>query len=508
MRPTPIDGRSNAHAKKGRRAMAVRMLALPLLLLASLLTLGAGRATAADCEFVLGFAALRASAPQTVGSCLENELHHPADGITRQRTTGGILLWRKAVNHTSFTDGHRTWVAGPHGLQQRAVAERFDWEPDAGLEIRIGAVVSKTGRFVEEGNAVRRGYRLWANWINGEYGGLKVGDDRYRVELVLYDDGGDAAATASLVRKLITEDEVDFLLGPYSSGLTQSAIEVAEAHDRILVTASGGAESLFTQGFDNYFAVQTPAAQYTRSALQLLAAEGAGSVVIAHADSTFATSVADGARRWAREFGIKVLAVDDYPQVGADLAAIVANAKSLDPDVFIGGGHFNDAVLFLRTIKDQGFRPGATVITVGPSNPQQVALLGRDAEFAIGPTQWEASMGYAGERLGSAADYAARFLSLWDREPTYQAAGATAAALALQHAIEAAGSLDQEAVRHALRDLDVDTFFGPIRFDEQGRNSARSMGLVQIQNGAIAVIAPTGAAAAEIVYPAPAGQGR
>ena len=353
MRPTEFESGAGVRTARG----GLWSLALPLVVLASMFAFGVDRANAADCQFVLGFAALQAAAPDTVGDCLEDELHHPGDGITRQQTTAGILLWRKADNHTSFTDGHRTWVAGPQGLQQRPVGERFAWESDAARLIRIGAVVSETGRFVEEGNAVRRGYRLWANWVNGEYGGLKVGDERYWVELVMYDDAGEAAATRTLVERLITEDQVDFLLGPYSSGLTQSAIEVAEAHDRVLVTASGGAESLFTQGFENYFAVQTPAAQYTRSALQILAAEGAGSVVIAHADSTFAASVAEGARRWADEYGLDVLAVDDYSQGSADLSSVVASANVLEPDVFIGGGHFNDAILFLRAARDLDFQP-------------------------------------------------------------------------------------------------------------------------------------------------------
>lgn len=479
-------------------------LALPALVLASLFAFGVERADAADCEFVLGFAALQSVAPDTVGECLDNELHHPADGITRQATTEGVLLWRKVDNHTSFTDGHRTWVAGPLGLQQRAVGDRFAWESDAGRVIRVGAVVSETGRFVAEGNDVRRGYRLWANWINGEYGGLKVGDARYRVELVMYDDAGEAAATRNLVGRLITEDKVDFLLGPYSSGLTQHALEVADAHGQILVTASGGAESLFTQGFGSFFAVQTPAAQYTRSALQLLAGEGAGSVVIAHPDTAFATSVADGARRWAAESGLDVLAVHEYPQGSAELAAIIAEAKRLGPDVFVGGGHFNDAIQFLRAARELDFRPAAMVITVGPSNPLLVEQLGADAEYVIGPTQWEASMGYAGDLIGSAPDYATRYHALWGRDPTYQAAGASAAALALHHAIEAAGNLDSASVHRALRELEVDTFFGPISFDEQGRNSARAMGLVQIQDGQILVVAPTAAAAADIVYPAPA----
>ena len=106
----------------------------PLVVLAALLWAlgGAGRvAAAADCQFVLGFQALHAMLPDTVGDCVENEQHHPGDGVTHQRTTNGLLVWQKATNHTAFTDGYHTWVVGPDGLRQRLNTERFDWEPAA-----------------------------------------------------------------------------------------------------------------------------------------------------------------------------------------------------------------------------------------------------------------------------------------------------------------------------------------------------------------------------------------
>ena len=93
---------------------------------------GTGRAAAAaDCRFVLGFEALHAMIPDTVGACLENEQHHPGQGVTHQRTTNGLLVWQKAGNHTAFTDGYRTWISGPLGLQQRLNSEQFDWEREA-----------------------------------------------------------------------------------------------------------------------------------------------------------------------------------------------------------------------------------------------------------------------------------------------------------------------------------------------------------------------------------------
>ena len=466
---------------------------------------GAGRAgAAADCKFVLGFKALHAMIPETVGDCLENERHHPGKGVTSQRTKNGLLVWQKATNHTAFTDGYRTWVLGPLGLQKRLNTEQFDWERDAQKVIRIGAAVSATGTYTTEGNDVRQGYRLWLEWVNNEHGGIKVGDDRYKVELVLYDDEGGADTTARLVEKLITEDGVDFLLGPYTSGLTRSAIEVAEKHGTIMVEANGGAESLFAQGFQNLFAVLTPAGDYTQSALELLAAKGAKTVVIAHSDAAFATSVAAGAQHWAAEYGLEVLGVEAYPQDVADVRGIIAEFKGLSPDVFVGGGHFNDTLLFIRTAKELNFNPQAMVLTVGPSNPQLIAEVGADADYAIGPTQWEASMSYRGAHFGTAADYAARYQEMWGQAPTYQAAGSTAAALALHLAIEAAGSLDTDAVRAALRDLDIATFYGPISFDETGKNTAKPMGTIQVQHGEILVVAPSNAAGADLLYPAPA----
>ena len=93
-------------------------------------------AAAADCQFILGFATLKAlidaaEGPEKVGNCLENERFNPQNGEARQHTTGGLLVWRKADNWTAFTDGYRTWANGPYGLQTRLNTEEFSWERPA-----------------------------------------------------------------------------------------------------------------------------------------------------------------------------------------------------------------------------------------------------------------------------------------------------------------------------------------------------------------------------------------
>jgi lipoprotein-anchoring transpeptidase ErfK/SrfK len=105
-------------------------LAAGLLLALGLLAPPAGALAqgAPACRFALGFATLHALLPATVGTCLEDEGHNPTNGDALQRTTTGLLVWRKADNWTAFTDGYRTWVNGPAGLQQRLNSQRFSWE--------------------------------------------------------------------------------------------------------------------------------------------------------------------------------------------------------------------------------------------------------------------------------------------------------------------------------------------------------------------------------------------
>ncbi len=89
------------------------------------------QASADQCFFQLGFANLAKQLPQNVGQCKANEAFNPANGNAEQGTTGGLLVWRKADNWTAFTDGYRTWLMGPAGLQDRLNdGPRFDWEQE------------------------------------------------------------------------------------------------------------------------------------------------------------------------------------------------------------------------------------------------------------------------------------------------------------------------------------------------------------------------------------------
>jgi peptidoglycan/xylan/chitin deacetylase (PgdA/CDA1 family) len=122
-----------------RGCILPRIVKLAALLVLLAVALGFPPGVSAACEFRLGFKTLRDQTPDIVGDCLVDEHHNPENGDGLQETTKGLLVWRKTDNFTAFTDGSRTWVNGPFGLQTRPNAERFDWETGATPAVPVSA---------------------------------------------------------------------------------------------------------------------------------------------------------------------------------------------------------------------------------------------------------------------------------------------------------------------------------------------------------------------------------
>ena len=129
--------------------------------------------------------------------------------------------------------------------------------------------------------------------------------------------------------------------------------------------------------------------------------------------------------------------------------------------------------------------------------------LGDAATYAGGSTQWQETMSYDGLYLGTPQDFYERYVGRYDMTPTYQAAESAAAGFVLQYALEQAGTTETEAVRQALLDMDIQTFYGDINFNETGANVAHAMAAGQILDGQFSIVWPPEAAVADFVYPDP-----
>ena len=378
-----------------------------------------------------------------------------------------------------------------------------------GDTIVLGAAVSLTGKYSTSGKNTQDGYDLAVKRIN-EMGGVKVNGKAYKLKVLYYDDESTSARGAQLVERLINQDGVQFVLGPYSSGLTKAIAPVTEKYRIPMVEGNGADRDLFTKGYKYLFAVLNTSDYYLRSAINLAAEQSkkAGkdpktlTVAIAVENDNFSQDVRDGVAEDAKRWGMKIVIDDKLPPEINDMAATLTKVKALKPDILVVSGHEKGAVLAVRQVAE--LRVDVPMLALTHCDSAQITeKFGKAAEYAVCGSQWDRTLTYQGHWFGTAEDYAQMFHKEFKYEPPYQAAESTASVLTFVDALQRAGSLDPEKVREALSKTDLMTFFGPIKFDATGKNIAKSMVLYQVQSGQYKVVAPSKWASSQIIYPAP-----
>ena len=368
--------------------------------------------------------------------------------------------------------------------------------------LRLGAAVSFSGKYAKEGQLLKKGYDLWKEAVNSK-GGIKVGNKRYKVEIIYYDDQSDPKTTAKLIEKLITQDKVKFILGPYGSAQVFAGAGVVEKYKALMVQGGGASSKIYKQGYKHVFGVFNTAPDYGRNLIDLAVSLSPKpkTIAIIYEKDIFSEDAAKGSLKRAKEKGLKVVLYEGYPKGTQDLSSLMLKIRIKRPDVVIGAGHFKDSVLVIKQLKQFKINPKFVGLTVGPPVPSFVKALGKDAEFVFGPVQWSKAFKYKDPLFGSTEGYVKAYREKYREDPEYHSAGGTAAALALQLAVEKAGSLDIKEVRKALLEMKEETFYGVIGFDESGRINTKPMAVIQIQKGKPVMVYPF--KEADPIYPKP-----
>jgi branched-chain amino acid transport system substrate-binding protein len=375
--------------------------------------------------------------------------------------------------------------------------------------ILIGAPMSLTGQHATNGKHSRKGYQLAVNFIN-ENGGIEIDGKKYDFKIKYYDDESNPKLAAKFAKRLITNDNVQFMLGPYSTAITDAVADVTEKYRVPMVQANGASLSLFDKDRIYMYAVLSAADQYLIEALNLLAEQttAAGGdtsslkIAIAVENDPFSGDLRQGVVNAADKFDMKIVIDEFLPRDFKDMTFILDKVKEQKPDILVVSGHEGGAELATRQIKEQ--QVDVPMLAMTHCEGADIhGMYGVYADYTICATQWSSDMPFNGKWFGSPHNYKKRFEAEYGYEPPYQAAESSAAVLVLADAIQRAGSLDREKVRDALNKTDIETFFGWIRFDETGMNVAKPIVLRQLMKGRYLVVAPSGYAKHEVVYPRP-----
>jgi branched-chain amino acid transport system substrate-binding protein len=356
--------------------------------------------------------------------------------------------------------------------------------------IRVGVTASLTGAYAKLGQDQLSGIRMWADDINAR--GALLGR---KVEIVHYDDASDPEKSAALYERLITQDKVDLLLGPYSSDITLAASRVAERHNFPMVATGAASGKIWEQGFSNIFQIDAPADQYMELPLGLANEKGLKRIALVYADTEFPREVAAGARKMAASHGMQIVLDEAYPQDSLDFAGIAGRLKAAAPDVVIGGTYFNDSVALVRAIRSVGLKPEIMVMTVGPAQQDFGRQLGDDANGVMGAIAWMRS-----GKMPLAYDFSFRYKQKYGHNAAVHAAYGYAGGQVLEAAARLAGSLDRDAVREQLKTMKFRSLLGHYRVDETGRQTAKKTFVLQWQDGFRLLVMPEDIADSLVKY--------
>jgi len=368
-------------------------------------------------------------------------------------------------------------------------------------EIKLGCAISFTGKNSRSGKLYRDSYDMAVEQVNKK-GGVKVGSDTYQLKIVYYDDESDPTKSSKFVEKLIAEDKVDFLLGPYSSGITIPDSLVAQRYKVPMIEGGGASGKIFSRGNKYIFGTLPPAGQYFKSTLEMLKTfkPAPKTIAILYADDKFDVSVAEGTSELANEMGFNVVLHEKYAEAATDFNSILTKIKATGVEVVLVAGHTEESLNFTQQAKELNVSPKLISMTVGPSEADFRKSLGKDAEYIYGVASWSTQMNFIGYLFNDTKEFVKLFKEKYNYDPDYHNASGIADVAIFKDAIERAGTLDKEKVRAAIAATNLSTIYGRVQFSDNGQIKGTSV-VLQILGGEIYQVYPNGVK--EPVYPFP-----
>lgn len=370
------------------------------------------------------------------------------------------------------------------------------WPSMAQRPIRIGASSSMTGRDAVQGGYVRDGYLLCLKHVN-EKGGVLGRPIQFEIR----DDGSDARAAIRIYEKLITEDQVDAVMGPYGSPITDAVADVTEKHRRLMIAPAAGTTAIWEKGRRYLIMMISPLEASTEGTIDLAARNGLRTIGVIGA--AVRPAIAKGTLESAKRKGLDIVVHEMFPIGTTDFSAILNKVKLAKPDVLVVGAPPADAIAITRQMRELDVNVKMYDVTPGAAYPDFPKALGKTAEFVYAGSYWEPTLPYPGNR-----EFVAAYQKEFARAPSANSAEAYASCQLFVDAVRRAGSLDSDRLREELLNLKTKTVFGDFAVDERGYQTAHRAVTIQWQDGSQALVWPDEGATGKPRFPTPPWSGR
>ena len=360
-----------------------------------------------------------------------------------------------------------------------------------GNVVVMGGTLALTGRYVEHAGRTLNARRLFVDELNAR-GGL-LG---HAVELRILDDKSDRRTAIELYQRLITEDKVDIVMGPYSSHLNDAVANVMERY-KVPVVAHGVSPVIWQRGRKYVFSTPiNPAQDYQKGPLHLAAQIGVKRIAIIGEGSLFPRQVTEGALSWAKKLGLKVVLLESYRKGQTDFIDLLRRIEKSGAEAIFSSSYYRDSVAQARQLRKLDINVKMFAATTGPGLPKFVEELGSTAEYVVSHVGWEPKpdlLGHPGMKA-----FIESYEKRYGEKANNQASLGYTGMQIMTAAVKRAGSFDPEKVREALASIDVQTIRGRWKANEQGMSTVEGL-TTQIQNGKHVIVWPATMAEAKFL---------
>ncbi len=367
----------------------------------------------------------------------------------------------------------------------------------------MGAVLSLSGSQATGGQMAKEGLLFCQDWINGK-GGITVQGVGRPLAIDIMDDQSRPSIAGALTEQMISTQHT-LLLGPSNDATTARAAPVAEQHQIPMLSSGASSDAVFNNHYHYLFSVLAPDSQELQGVIDMALSLNPRpqSVAILFASDSLSSEVANATSNYAQAKGMSVVYGGSFTAGVNNLSSQLGAAAGAAPDLLLEVAHPDDTVRTVQEAQQMNIQPKLLAFTPGPGDGNFVSGLRKAANFSVGTTQWTPQ---ARNRISYFLDsfhYALAYQAQFGHLPDDHAAAATAACLTLEVAIEEANSTQPRWVRDALGVIELQTFFGPIKFDDRGVNMAKPIYVQQVQSGRTVLVWPREIAGAALRYPDP-----
>lgn len=380
---------------------------------------------------------------------------------------------------------------------------------------KFGAVTSLSGDLRFGGNVTKRGYDLWADVVNRQ-GGLEVGGTSYDVEIEYADAQSSPSSGADAASRMIEQEEVDAVLGPFSSNVTLAVCPIMEQNSMPHITGSAESPQIWKEGFKYSFGTIPTVSIIGREASSALLSldPQPDSVYITGVNEPFSKATAESMRTAAEEAGVNISNYELFPR-DTDYTNVVSEAKSAEPDLHLHGGHIGSHINLVSAAQELDYNPNGFLMHYGVNTGSYKEGVGGQGAHTFGATVWLPSVQRSGGVLfDSPQAYTEEAQAAYNSAPDYTQAGSTAAGIVYQEAFKQLGAEppltqdDKDELIGILEEIEVNTFYGDVTFETEGEfyhnNINTQTLLIQLgEDGSPKIVGPEEEAVDDATYPAP-----